>query len=385
MCCFHYTNLTVKVIRDGDGDGKCQEENGNWVPCPPGTPSGTRLRNGQPLGPTIGSTVDDLIEDNVPVEADTFITERRKQAADRAQEIAQKVKEQQQQDPDREVRLRRASRWYHDDYYLGDPSDTDWAEERWDENNPEPQRSDYEDGEDGDDEYADALKEWQDNREWGVYKLMEDQANDLSADALARLQEIFNRNITGKNGKQYRVEVQSVDLSDYGDVSMEGAIYDENDNRVATFSRTFGSGDEGTVSHDSLFVDRSEQNNGIAAAFNGGNEDLYRAMGYAQIEVHGVSGHSMTGAYHWPRQGFDWRDDYQRDAFIREIRRALTIDRYWKNETERNLIQELLDIAESQDFYNDKNRLTAGDLLHWSGAKQYFSDYSLDFYYTKPL
>jgi hypothetical protein len=43
-----YTNLSVKIIGpsignigkpiiDGDNDGKCQEENGNWIPCPPGT------------------------------------------------------------------------------------------------------------------------------------------------------------------------------------------------------------------------------------------------------------------------------------------------------------------------------------------------------------
>lgn len=59
MCCFplSFSTLTVKVMRDGDGDGRCQEEDGKWVPCPPGVASGTRLRNGKPLGQTLADIV----------------------------------------------------------------------------------------------------------------------------------------------------------------------------------------------------------------------------------------------------------------------------------------------------------------------------------------
>lgn len=55
MCCFPlgFSDLAIKVMRDGDGDGRCEEEDGKWVPCPPGVASGTRLRNGKPLGQTL--------------------------------------------------------------------------------------------------------------------------------------------------------------------------------------------------------------------------------------------------------------------------------------------------------------------------------------------
>lgn len=55
MCCFPlgFSDLAVKVMRDGDGDGRCKEEGDKWVPCPPGVAAGTRLRNGKPLGQTI--------------------------------------------------------------------------------------------------------------------------------------------------------------------------------------------------------------------------------------------------------------------------------------------------------------------------------------------
>lgn len=55
MCCFPlgFSDLSLKVMRDGDGDGRCKEEGDKWVPCPPGVAAGTRLRNGKPLGQTI--------------------------------------------------------------------------------------------------------------------------------------------------------------------------------------------------------------------------------------------------------------------------------------------------------------------------------------------
>lgn len=34
-----------KRLIDGDGDGKCREENGKWIPCPPGIGTGSLLRN----------------------------------------------------------------------------------------------------------------------------------------------------------------------------------------------------------------------------------------------------------------------------------------------------------------------------------------------------
>jgi hypothetical protein len=47
----HYASLNVKIIGpsigdagkpiiDGDLDGRCREQNGNWIPCPPGTGTG---------------------------------------------------------------------------------------------------------------------------------------------------------------------------------------------------------------------------------------------------------------------------------------------------------------------------------------------------------
>lgn len=38
-----------KPMIDGDNDGKCQEENGKWVPCPPGVGDGTILKSKESL------------------------------------------------------------------------------------------------------------------------------------------------------------------------------------------------------------------------------------------------------------------------------------------------------------------------------------------------
>jgi hypothetical protein len=64
---FTYSELVaVKVtpkMRDGDNDGKCQEENGKWVPCPPGVGGGNVVDSAgnavRKIGETIGEMADE--------------------------------------------------------------------------------------------------------------------------------------------------------------------------------------------------------------------------------------------------------------------------------------------------------------------------------------
>lgn len=328
-------------------------------------------------------------EDRLMQELDRLVTERRRQAAARAADIAERAKGFRS-----EAQMDAARRWSPDMYV--EPDFEDYMQE-WERDNPEPDPDDYED----DDEFEEDVADWQAERVDAYTMHIEDM---LSA-ARDHANEIFDGVVVGKDGTAYGIEVTGVEFGQLeyeGALKFSGDLYTEDGRRVGGFERTLWP--DGAVYHDHLKLTEEFRDAGIASAFNARNEGFYRAMGYDRITVEGYSNRGeYIGATHWPRNGFDWDDEAVRDDFHAEIRDAIDFydSQAERGETptvsvgsttvplfsslqERNLVEALLDLSDDSDF-DDENRLVAADLLHWSGAQQWFQRNNARLKYRRQL
>ena len=139
------------------------------------------------------------------------------------------------------------------------------------------------------------------------------------------------------------------------------------------------------------------------------------------IEVSGHSGLTMKGATHWPRNGFDWLDEDQKEEFLDILESALEKHRdeimankpgpimatrvvmrdaiegdrssgritedvpyeVFRSATEAKELARLVAAARDEQF--DNHWIEAGDLLFWSGAEQTFRNEGAEIKYMKPL
>lgn len=349
-----FNNLSVKIIGpkigakpsapsgeliDGDGDGKCQEESGKWVPCPPGVALAKKI----------------------------------KAIRDKAAEKAKKIADAAEADlPNRNIQ--EARNFYPEDFVR--PDEMDWYA-NYEADNPQPDEDDYEDR----DDYVNAVAEWEDEQilQWEEY------VSDIENQGYEKLAAIFNGKFKDANGRELEIIVGTVETGEYGDLTMTGSIYDPAAGRtVADFQRSFMAG-TGEVHHDLLRVRDSEKGSGIGSAFNARNEILYRAMHMNSITLSGAGGQGWDGVVHWPRNGFDWQDPTSKDQFLSIVSQSLTgrEDRFTPEE--RTEIIQLLEQARQQSLY-DTERVTAGDFLHLSPAlTQYFKDNARTIHYRRDL
>lgn len=276
---------------------------------------------------------------------------------------------------------------------------------RWDQENPPPYRTSW--GGDGDEEYQQAFEEWEAAREE-----FEQNAPDREEQLYEVINDIFSGKFVAADGKEYHAAVQYVEET-FSGAQMEGQIQDlETRQIVARFTRTLQT--NGVVGHDHLKVEKDFQGRGIASAFNARNEELYRAMGFDSIEVHGVSNmNGYKGATHWPKNGFDWASDIERERFLGAMQAV--VDRYqdeirlggelpvtkarvvdvadggfqkvedlvFDTAEQGRLLSQLIAQAMDEDF--ETGQIRAADLLFWPGAEDYFASRNLDFVYTRPL
>lgn len=335
MCCFplSFADIaSVKVMRDGDGDGKCQEEDGKWVPCPPGVATGTRLRNGKPLGTTIGQ----LATLRVAQPTRDFLADKRKKAADKAAEIVKA-----QQDVSREKRAAA--------------------------------------------------------RKFNTSTLVRNLEKMTPEEQLDKFGTLFEHEIIGRSGAKYNSKVSRVETKTtmgMKEVRFAGAIYDSDGKRVGKFSRTFlFDGDRPpTVVHVAMDVNEDNRKDGIASTLNALNETIYKEMGFTKIRTLGVSGGDMKGATHWPRNGFTWNDSRAKDKFLNVLNDLLaaadesqrTRNKYFADEREYEILQELVAAAENQDF-SDPDSLTPADLLHFQGAEEWFKKQRISLSYSRSI
>ena len=197
-------------------------------------------------------------------------------------------------------------------------------------------------------------------------------------------------------------------------IMVEGAILDEDERVVGTFSRGFFiSQTDGklTAYHDVLRLNASIQREGVATAFNATLEQMYRNAGIEKIVLDASSSPGISadqdwvGAAVWPKAGYDWATensmnkmlDSMRDFFspllgldedeLRSRKPELLGDFYVEGLSdgpaptadERREIAYFgsideyisfiltLNQAQRQDFLDD-NRVVAGDLVRWAGA-----------------
>lgn len=384
----------IKILRDGDGDGKCQEEDGKWVPCPPGVANGSVVdRTGRAigkLGQTIGHSTTKptttLNRDHdigttphspslTPEGIKQAIAKRRAERAERARIIAEAANDLPDSNKDA------ARRFYMDDF--SPPSDymedhPNWMDD-WEENNPQPVKTPDMSAS----EHSDALDEWSGNREYAFQKYIEDLTTQNEENAIDAMGRVFSYKFKGKDGEQYYVVVVGGRVYDSGGIQIEGNVVQRNGGKTAgEYTRIFYPGDEGTVNHDFFFIDEQFQNAGIASAVNGRNEQLYKLMGFTNIETHGVSNKKMKGATHWPKNGFDWKDETNRNEFLSFLKRTVTLNEMSRQEYD--YLHSLIDQAEKEDF-NSPNRLTASDFLFWNQAENHFKKYEADFYYRRDI
>ena len=156
---------------------------------------------------------------------------------------------------------------------------------------------------------------------------------------------------------------------------------------IATASRNFMrvTGEEKDVrfvSHDSFYVNRRAQGQGIGSEFNARNEQLYKELGLRSITTWGHSGAGSRGATHWPKNGFTWGGEQDKQKFIGIIDNAIVETPELFSDEDRKKISSMYS-KDSEGFW--QTEATAEELLDFPAAEKVFSDANGQIFYTRPL
>lgn len=157
---------------------------------------------------------------------------------------------------------------------------------------------------------------------------------------------------------------------------------------VAYASRTFMrvSGEKKDIrlmSHDTLFVNERAQGQGLGSAFNARNEQIYKELDLDSVITWGTSGDKTTGAVHWPKNGFSWAGEKDKQDFIGIIDRAIAEMPELFSEEDRKKITSLY--RKNPDTGLFETEATAEDLLDFPAADKIFSDVKAQIFYSRPL
>lgn len=319
---------TPGKMRDADNDGKCQEENGKWIPCPPGVGDGNVINaTGQAIrkiGEPIGKRP--LVE-----QKPDRISERRKKAAEKLAKITELARQ------------------------ALPPTNVGYA--------------------------RDAKEIWDDLRNLPRNVGTRTERNRMVRELKESVSDAFSYAIIATDGTKYSVLLNkdSIVIDRDNQILITGEIFDSRGKKVGQFDRTINPLDK-TVTHHVLTINDKHQGKGIAAQLNARNELLYKEFGIKRIKVEALSSTSYKGATHWPRQGYDWatwRDRYDFLSVIESaVRKHKEKNRKGKSEffdtnEQAEELAELVRRAKAEPF-ETANRLTAGDLLDWPGAEMAF-------------
>jgi hypothetical protein len=321
---------------DGDGDGKCQEEGGKWVPCPPGVGDGNVVDAAGKIVRAVEKTTSKK-KPTDPIKA--LIEARRKKAADKAASIANE----------------------------GEKAVSSFKRE-----------------------YAREIAELIQDLEDADPRVARRARRDIKD----KISEAFSHNFLGLDGKEYSVEVEEVEFTGTTDIGFAGVIKNARGTEIGNFERTFDLFDN-SVTHNLLMINEASQGSGIASALNARNEALYREMGLQRVIIPALSTpEKYSGATHWPKNGYDWADGREKIDFLVAISGALnkhrqtadkdgSSDLFASNE-EYEIVKALHARAQSEDF-GKENNLVAGDLLYWKGAEGWFKKGSMSLTYAKDI
>lgn len=338
-------------MRDGDGDGKCQEEDGKWIPCPPGVSDGSVINAAGQALRRIGTPIGESVQRTKPVSkpADQ-IAKARKKAAAKAEKI-QKA----------------AAKAVSDDQKDAAASIQDLLED--------------------------------------LVKRPRDERDEIRQDLTAAIETMFVHTVTGNDGKKYKTEIEEIRIHRGDGFTVDGQIFDSSGTMVGFFTRTYYQNDRKMEHYEMRFFHKKHQGLGLGSAINARNEQLYKEMGVKEIYLSGLSTPAgYKGATHWPKNGFNWKNLSAKREFTSTIRAA--IERYRKvqngettdNTTADGLLfesmeqaQQLLDLlarANSEPMAGPAtgpDLLEAGDLLHWPGAEEWFQRARANIEYKRDL
>jgi len=313
-----------------------------------------------------------------PELVDQYITAVREKADKKAQKILDNAKNQ--------LGTRNKTAANEFDLYDWTKSEEDFyedAEQIWLEDNPEPEREDYENDEDYNSDYDD----WENRKETEINEIANNEINGRDAKWASAATAMFNHEFTGLDGKTYTTRIVHTRYNAYDNsLSFRGEIYNENGTKIGFFDRDINT-DNLSVYHSHLKVDKDYRDAGLASTINALNEQIYNRIGIETITVQGVSSpggkDGYKGATHWPKNGFTWADDEEKNDFLRIIQRAIDEAPYeaFRDPIERRILQELHDAAK-----NDYNTtITPADLLNWPGAEEWFQEVAASINYRRDL
>jgi hypothetical protein len=113
-------------------------------------------------------------------------------------------------------------------------------------------------------------------------------------------------------GQHYKVVFTGSGSGEH--LSVSGAIYDSNGNRVGSINRTMsGTGGQWTAYNSSMSLGRNAQSTGFANAVNRYFENWYIANGFTQVTVSAAGSGGFTGGFAWAMNGFGWKEPFNRD------------------------------------------------------------------------
>lgn len=151
-----------------------------------------------------------------------------------------------------------------------------------------------------------------------------------------------------------------------------------------TFMRISGDGkDVRMMSHDSFYVTSLSQGQGIGSTFNARNEQIYKELGVRSIITWGASGGGSTGAVHWPKNGFSWAGEKDKQNFIKLIDDTISKTPELFSDEDRKKISSLYSKDEDTGLF--ETEATAEELLDFATADRVFHDAGAQFFYTRPL
>jgi DNA polymerase III epsilon subunit-like protein len=139
---------------------------------------------------------------------------------------------------------------------------------------------------------------------------------------------------------------------------------------------------ERQIVHDVFFISKQAQGYGIASQFNARNEQIYKDMGILRILTQGSSeNEDWQGATHWPRNGFTWAGEKDKQEFIGIVDEAIK-DNILSDE-ERERISPLYSFDEASGLFTTS--ATAEELIDFEKADSYFQEKEASFLYKRDI
>jgi hypothetical protein len=179
-------------------------------------------------------------------------------------------------------------------------------------------------------------------------------------------------NTKTNRGNKFNMRIRSVTVTDEDGrkrISISGQLVSKHlgeywngvneDDIVGSFSRVMYFDENGAeVLHTDVTVSPPVQGFGVATALNARNEEIYRELGVSTISLYGNSASGRNGASHWPRNGYYWYDENEKNFFLD----ALSDDLKNTDKETRDKIKELLEKSRADKFGEG---VTPEELLAW--------------------